>query len=301
MWGQLDGRVSLALTIREDGGDQPLLGTGRIEIRDLRLGSATWIESIRGEMRITDREVRLSDVTATIGEGLLRGQLAWNRREWERSWFNFALYRVEARDLLLPWRETASIVEGPLEVHLRGNLGREWRGTGQMLLQRGRVFGVEVHDWRLPIDFAFLPLRNRGRIEVRESAGQAAGGRVLGNAAWSWGGNSQLDGQIRFFGVQAQALLRQLADVQTNGSGQISGRIDFGGDNVRSIEDVSADVYASMQQGQALGFPVLAQIAPFLYPAVSAGTIFQSGELRARLATGAFSPSHLSRLELATN
>src|SRR5262249_17245652 len=150
----------------------------------------------------TERDLRLADVTASVGEGLLRAQVSLNLSEPDRSWFNLALYRVEMTRLLAAWPGLAGWIEGPIEAHVRGNLGREWSGAGQVLLARGKVAGVEVYDWRFPLDFSLVPSRGRGRVEVRESHGQAAGGRILGQAAWSWGGGTRLDGHLRFHGVQ---------------------------------------------------------------------------------------------------
>jgi hypothetical protein len=58
------------------------------------------------------------------------------------------------------------------------------------------------------------------------------------------------------------------------------------GDSMRSLNDLTATVQASLNQTQALQVPVLSQTAPFLVPGLSASTTFQSGELRARLAGG---------------
>jgi hypothetical protein len=65
----------------------------------------------------------------------------------------------------------------------------------------------------------------------------------------------------------------------------VTGRVDFAGSNVRSVNDLTADVRATLSQTQALQLPVLSQLAPYLGPGRTSST-FQSGELRGRLAGG---------------
>jgi hypothetical protein len=65
----------------------------------------------------------------------------------------------------------------------------------------------------------------------------------------------------------------------------VTGHVQFGGDNVRSLNDLTADIRAKLHQTQAVGVPVLAQVLPFIAPGQSNAT-FQSGSLRGRLAGG---------------
>ena len=73
----------------------------------------------------------------------------------------------------------------------------------------------------------------------------------------------------------------------TLGGGLASGRIDFSGSNVRSLDDVTATVDASFAQAQAFQLPILSSLVPFVGRGQSNST-FQSGELRGRLANGVF-------------
>ena len=41
------------------------------------------------------------------------------------------------------------------------------------------MLGVDVANWRLPVEFAFSPTSGRGQIEVRESHAQVAQGQAL--------------------------------------------------------------------------------------------------------------------------
>src|SRR5204862_518576 len=141
------------------------------------------------------------------------------------------------------------------------------------------------NDWRLPVDFAFAPAQGRGQVEIRDTHAQVALGRVLGGGSVGWGIGSRVDVHLRFFGVELRTLLRQITDSTQLGSGQMTGRIDLTGNHVRSADDLTGTMEAKLQQTQALEFPVLRQVPPFLLSGQSNGT-FGSGDLRARLNRG---------------
>jgi hypothetical protein len=191
--------------------------------------------------------------------------------------------------VLAPWPALAANVEGSVDARLRGTLGRRWTGGGVAELTRGKVFGVEVSGWRLPLRFDFVPARGRGEIGLDDISAQVGRGRISGQANLGFGVGTHLDGNLRFHGVDLRTLLRGTTSV----GGQASGRIDFSGHDVRSFDDVSATVEASFSQTQAFQLPILSQIAPFILRGQSNAT-FSSGELRGRLANGIFRVQRLS-------
>ena len=281
----LQGLVNLDVTFRHEGPGWWPVGTGRLVIDGPRWGTVELADILRSQVIVNRDEVRLRDISGVMGEGTLRGQIAWSLRRLGTGWFNLALDPVPVARLLAFWPGATAAVEGTAEVRLRGTLGREWSGTGDAFVSRGRVYGVDVSEWRLPVDFAFAPGSGQGRLEVRESTAQVAAGRVVGRASWGWGAMNRLEGQIRFTGLQLRTLLHQLADLSQSGQGRATGRIDFAGGDVRSLRDLTADLNGSLQQTQALSFPVLSALSPFL-PIGPSSTTFTSGDVKARLAGG---------------
>jgi translocation and assembly module TamB len=73
----------------------------------------------------------------------------------------------------------------------------------------------------------------------------------------------------------------------------VTGRFDFGGTDVRSLDDLTGVLEAGFQQIQALQLPVFQQLAPFLGGG-KASSLFQRGDLRARLARGLVRVERLS-------
>ena len=69
-------------------------------------------------------------------------------------------------------------------------------------------------------------------------------------------------------------------------NGTLAGRLDFSGNDVRSLNDINGTLEATLQQTQALQLPVLQQLTPYVMPNQSSATTFNSGEVRARFGRG---------------
>jgi hypothetical protein len=284
----LQGVVDVDLRFRHEGADLWPVGNGVLQLRGLRWDNISLADSsLRGDLVLTEQDLRLRNLSGTMGQGALRGQVSLNPRDWERSWINLTLDRAEAARLLAPWPRLAANIQGPLQLRLRGRLGTEWTGTGDLVLARGRVAGIEVSEWRLPFDWIVAPRYGRVQFEIRDSTTQLAGGRLVTQASLGWGEGSRMEGRLRFYSLDLRLLMRQATDFSQVASGQVSGRFDFWGNDVRSLDDLRGTLDATLQQTQALQLPVLQQVAPFLLSSQSS-TLFQNGNLRGRLAGGIF-------------
>jgi translocation and assembly module TamB len=285
--GPLSGTLDLDLTFRLDAADwRPTTGSGRLRLEGLRWGDLDLIASLSGDVRLAGGLLELLDLTGPLGGGLVRGQVTINLDRPDRSWFLVSLDRVESAELLAPWPELAAQVEGPIEARLRSTIGAEWHGSGQVVLTHGRVFGAEVSEWRFPLDWTLAPHRGRGHVEVRESTAQVALGRVIIQATVGWGVGTRTEGTVRFVGLDLRTLLHQVSRGGPFGAGRVTGRLDFAGTDMQSLDDLTATLQASFQQAQPLDLPVLRQVAPYVLPGMSSSATFQSGAVRARLARG---------------
>lgn len=290
---QLHGRVDLDVDFRLAPPDYMPVGSGTVTLTRLRWGDREIADRVQGDVVLAEGEARLRNLNGMVGGGTLRGQVALRLRDPDRSFFNLALDGADASRVLAPWSALAANVEGSVDARLRGTLGRQWRGGGDVVLTRGKVFGVEVSEWRVPLSFDFVPARGRAQIEIADTSAHVARGRLSGRASLGLGVGTRLDGTLRFSGVDLRTLLRSLTESTQLGAGQVTGRIDFVGNDVRSFDDVTATVDASFAQTQAFQLPILSQIAPFIAPGQSS-TTFQRGELRGRLGNGIFRVQRLS-------
>lgn len=283
----LAGLLSLSLPYRHDGPEWLPVARGPFELRDLRLGDTEWADVVRGDVRLGVDGLSLRDVSGIVGGGQLRFSGRYGFRDPARGWFDLRLSRLEPARLLARDSEMRNVVQGPIDLALRGTLGAEWRGSGALTLSRGKIFGVEVNDVRLPLDVTHTPGRGQGELTVHEGDAQLGQGRAQLRATLGWGSATRLEGTLRLFDAALHRLAGLIGDVSSYARGRVNGRVDFAAADLRSASDLTANVQASLRAAQVLQLPVLQQLVPYLLP--GQGTIeFSQGDVRGRLAGGVF-------------
>lgn len=285
---RLRGVIAANLPFRFDGEGNSIAALGRFEVRDLRNKDNELAESIRGDVRITRQGVFLRDVTGTFCEGSLRISGTYRLDDPSRGWFNIALQGAEFQQIARLQGETGDSFRGRADLHLRGRFGAEWFGTGQMRLTRGRAVGVDVGEWGLPVEFTYVPSRSAGEIAFRDSSAQVGNGRARVRGRLTFGSTLGIELTVLFNDASIAALAGLSGDVSGTIRGQLSGRIDITGSEVRSADDVSANIQLTLRETQALELPILRQVAPFLTLPSGRAPLFRSGEVRARLSRGVF-------------
>ncbi len=277
------GRLEFDSTFLHEKGDLFPSGTGKIRITNLRWNQTRLSESILGDVSFSDDEVRVANMTGSFSQGTVVLRLKYNVRQPERGFFSITVDNAESQRFLAAWFDDR--ISGPVNARIRGNFGATLRGTADVEMARGKVYGLEVADWRLPIQWELAPAQNRGQASVAETTAQVSRGRGVGKVQLSWEQNrARVDGNLRLDRFDLQDFFRQTVGGSQLGGGQASARFDFNGSEVRSINDLNGVLTASFNQTQALQVPVLKQIAP--YVGVGPSTTFQKGDLRGRMTRG---------------
>jgi hypothetical protein len=282
----LHGGAELDLAFRQETRGAAPTARGRLALQGLRWDQAEIADQLGCDVTFEGDELRFQDLTAAVGEGLIRGQAAWNTKRPERSWFHLTGSHVEISRLLSPWPAAAAQFHGPVDGRLHGTFWPECHARGQLLLSRGKLAGVEVGEWHIPLELRLSPQTGEGILTVHESTAQVALGRAFAQAALSWGPRTRLEGQVRFFGVELGHLFRQLTDYPQLGSGKLTGRLDFGSGDFHGPHDLSATFAASLAGAQALQYPVLRQVVPYLPRRLTPSSPFSHGACQATLAHG---------------
>jgi translocation and assembly module TamB len=143
------------------------------------------------------------------------------------------------------------------------------------------------------VSLSYSPLHGTGQLDFNENNAQLARGRTQGRASLRWGSGLRLEGTLRFIDVDLPMLLRSAGAANKIAGGRMSGRLDFGGDNIHSLDDLTGTLEASFAQAQALQLPVLDVVAHEVAPGRSAMT-FEKGEARATLSRGVVRVNRLS-------
>jgi len=286
----LRGSIDLVIRFRHAPIDAAPVGEGRLVISTVRWRGRLLTPSIQARVDLTREELRFRDITSTISGGAMRGQVALGLQSGRRSWLSLGVGPVPAEALLEAWPELSGHIQGQAMLSLRGEalgVDRPWTGSGQLTLAQGRVFSVEVAEARLPFTWRWVPesSQGRGQLDVTEGTAGIAHGRVQVRAGLNWGERIDLRGQLRFFDADLRELAHLGAEFGPPGSGRLTGRLDFAGTDVRSINDLTATLEATLRQTQALQLPVLSALTPFL-PTMSSALAFQTGSVRAVLSRG---------------
>jgi len=290
------------------GPDRLLVGRGHVLFSKVSWQTAPITDSLRAEITLNGKEVRIGRLSGSLAGGEIGGQIVYNLQERERSHFKLTLDRADAALVLGPLQASmvganldanvvggvgTAVIQGSVQANLHGSLGRQWSGNGTIVLDHGKVYGADVTEWRLPVNFTFNPRHGRAQVDIRESTAEFSPGRATGEATFVFGTASRMAGSFRFRDVDMRGLFRSAGDMGTMAAGRVSGLVKFDGNDVRSLDDVTATLDASLTSTQALELPILRLIVPFLQPGLGS-TMFQQGVLRARLAKGVIRVQHLT-------
>ncbi len=276
------GRLSVELDYTQAALNQMPEGTGKLRLTDLRWHGAALSPNLAGDLVLSKGLLELRRVTGEIAQGIARFALIYDLRNPNRSQFTLDLQNVQAEQLLAPW--TGKKITGTMQAHIRGALGRTWRGKANLELTAGKVADMELSQWRFPAEWSYSPATRRAAVRVYATDAHVARGRMQGKLDATWDYGWSLTGSARFFSVDLQTLMRQFTTSTTIAAGTVTGEFSFNGTNVHSIDDLAGTLVASFSQAQVLQIPGLSAITPFI--GMGPTTTFQKGGLRARLDHG---------------
>jgi len=268
-------------------------GDGRYSVRGFGLGRDQLIPEISGRVRLRKGTIELVDTVGPVTGGTVRARVQASLSEPARNFYRLHVDRLDVRSLLGGSSRTQWL-DGGVSLSARGRLYPEFTAEGTVGLSRGRLGGLSVTDLRLP--YTLTVRSGGGQLRVREASGVVGDGRVSGQFEYGWGANGRVSGQVKFTNVRVGSVLADLKQTNYFGQARVTGRIDLGGENVHSVDDLTASVTAALQQAAVRDLPVLDTIIPFP-PQTVVLKPFDSGDLRGRLSRGVF---RIERLTLSS-
>jgi hypothetical protein len=154
------------------------------------------------------------------------------------------------------------------------------------------VAGLAVTDLRVPFEWAGAG-GGTGRLTVHESTVRAGEGRAKIEATYTWGLSDRLSGRVLFNDFPLKQIVGESAGSYF-GPGRMTGRFDFGGEHLRSADDLTGTLAVTLNQASVRDIPILRVISPYASPRGLLSP-FQKGDARGTLARGVF---RLDRLAL---
>jgi hypothetical protein len=287
------GRVSWKL-----GQGSPRI-VGRGELREVRWGRDELLQSAEAEFTVSEAAWELRNIRGRLGRGTISGQANGPLMATGPGAFQLTANRLELRRFLAPWPDVARQVEGTLDARFRGQLDSVWRGTAEMGVSRGRLAGVDLDRFRLPVDWSYSPARSRLALTVRETTLRIAQGRAVVRGEMSWDRELAFKGDARLVALDLRRLLRGMASPSSVPTGRLSGQLELSGNRVRSLRDLRGAFEGSLGDAQALRLPVLSALVPALGSGGQvASAVFEDSDIQLSLARGRV---EVERLALASS
>ncbi|HEY1786193.1 MAG TPA: AsmA-like C-terminal region-containing protein, partial [Pirellulales bacterium] len=271
-------------------------GRGELKLGDLRYQRIQISDRLDGRLTLDHGILKLERFEGTLAQGIVRASCSIDLGQPRRSRVRATLSGVNGEQLLAPWPEMKGVFAGPIDLDLRGVLARPWRFVATLGIEDGKVLSVPLTGFRLPLRIDVDPRTLAAEVDADDGAGQFGHGRV------------QLRLRLRSTNTTAVDLTASLTDgdlgpllsSQSFGQlagGRVSGTITLSGQNVRSLNDLSGSVKASLRNLQVTALPVMQNLEPYLSGGLaSAGS--NDGDLRARIGAGVL---QLERLTVNTS
>ena len=283
--GSLDADISgdFPLTTDDEG---RLVGTGRLRADRLRWGSRDIATAGQAIVRLSPTEMAFDEVLFFAGEGVARARATFHRIDPEKSTAAVTLTNVPAGRLAFLFPDLAGRLDLPFDGRLTTTMGREWRGSGVLTASRGKLLGVPVSDVRVPINWVVVPDRGRSEVRLRDVTATAAGGQLTGSLSVNSFNDlpPKLAGDLQFRNVNLASAFRDAG--RYIGNLPVTGRLDFGADQYRGTNDLTANLRATLGESQPLALPVFAAMVPYLGYGRDSSTTIREGEVRAALGNG---------------
>lgn len=285
----LSGTLSVSIKYHHDPETGQPLGSGNLELDDVQYQGIALADEVRGEIRVLPGQMEMANVAGVVAGGQLLGSATVFLQPGRRSTFTLTINGTEVADIVSLWPQLARQVRGTVDAQVRGFFGmrRPVYVNGAAAIRQGHFDGIEFSGARAPISGVLDLGSGTGQLHLHGTTAQVALGRVVGDfdlTLTSMG--VDLNGKGKFSRVDLRTLLRHMASARRLGSGKISGKFTLAGRNVRTVRDLTGTVDADLTNAQAMSFPVLQGVLPYLTGGISGSTTFNQGDVRARLAGG---------------
>lgn len=258
-------------------------GSGRFAITGLKWARNSIAENLSGTIQLRNGLLDIRDVTGRIAGGTIRIRARYDLEDSQRNFYTITLDRLDLRRFgqLIYGRPDGN--EGEMTLTIRGRPGTSNRGTVTITISSGQLNGLAISDVRIPIDWEGG--HERGQLTIREGIARIGEGRLAINAEYIYGSSSKLSGNIKFNDIRMRLLISGASSVL--GNGRMTGRFDLAGQTIRSIDDISGSLTATLNQASVREIPLIQVITPYLSP-TNLLSPFEAGEVKGRLAKGIF-------------
>ena len=281
---RLDAVCNVDLPYEVDIDSLQISANGKLVLNRVSHTNYLLSDQLQGNVVVEKNGITIKDIAGNLADGQLRGIAVLNLENMESSFYKGTLTHAEMGKLFAPWMANLK-PSGKLDTRFSGKLGREITANGEAFAIGLKFYGADFGDWRSPYDYSVAPSRGVGNFVMRDISGSVAGGKVYGATEYRWGVGNALTGNLRFQSLEMKALQAQFSDTRSPGSGTVQGKLVFAGRDVKSLDNITANLEGTLTHSRAQGIPIVRDLVPFL-PVAATGTFFDKGELKARMDRG---------------
>ena len=281
---RLDAVCNVDLPYEVDVDSLQISANGKLLLNRFSHSNYLLSDQLQANVVVEKNGINIKDIAGNLADGQLRAIAFVNLENMESSFYKGTLTHAEMGKLFAPWLANYK-PSGKLDTRFSGKLGREITANGEAFANGLKFYGAEFGDWRSPYDYSVAPTRGVGNFVMRDISGSVAGGKVYGATEYRWGVGNALSGNFRFQSLEMKALQAQFSDTKSPGSGTVQGKLVFAGRDVKSLDNITANLEGTLSHSRAQGIPIVRDLVPFL-PVAATGTFFDKGELKARMDRG---------------
>ena len=269
-------------------------GTGRVTVTEAKWNRQLLTREASLQFTIDRDQVSFDDVVMDLNRGQVIGKFSVPLNDVNQGQFQIQARHLDLRRVsnVFGYRELE--LTGFLNARLEGRVGNKLKGRGYLEFDQARLHGVTGTSAKLPIEFEYVPLQQRGKIEVRRSRFRLFGGVVTGKASTKFGSRFDIDADLKFTNVDSEDLVASIADVKGIDQGRISGRLKVSGHDVRSGRDFDGSFTGTLDRASAFQLPVLEQVGRLFSTGNLGNQEFETDEIRLSMSRGRINVSQLN-------
>ena len=289
----LTGGLSATAKFNFGIGKKPT-GTGRVTVTEAKWDRQLLTREASLQFTIDHDQLIFDDVVMDLNRGQVIGKVLVPLNDANQGQFQIQARHLDLRRVsnVFGYRELE--LTGLLNARLEGRVGNKMKGRGYLEFDQARLHGVTGTSAKLPIEFEYVPLQQRGKIEVRRSRFRLFGGVVTGKASAKFGNRFDIDADLKLSNVDSEDLVASVADVKRIDQGRISGQLKINGHDVRSGRDFNGSFTGTLDRASAFQLPVLEQVGRLFSTGNLGNQEFETDEIRLSMSRGRINVSQLN-------
>ncbi len=261
-----------------------LWSNGTFELRELSFGGIPTNGNLRAVASFSPTSWRLDQFQGELLGGLASGEAHGEMRPGgsKTAMFDFKVDRASLARMAAGVPSIAREVEGFGSLRLSGRFEEALMANAEILVPRGKAFGMPISDLRFPTEFELNPATGFGSVRARQWSARIAGGSVRGNAVLRLGGERSFQSDVQFTGVDIEVLSRLHSNGKHSASGKVSGKVSLNGPNIEKVASTRGKFDLDLDDASLVEMPVFKELDRFLGSARGGG-LFEDGDAQGTL------------------